>query len=137
MGRFHRHPDGTIHTHDHDDHEHEHDPRSTTRTTHEHGHRDVGDHSGYVETGTRSRRRARGHPLRERPHRRREPGRLLAAGVRSRQPDVVTRRRQDDAVEAHARDAGEHLRIGILEGDIATSLDADQLDADAARRSRW
>ena len=31
MGRFHRHPDGTVHDHD--------------------GH-DVGDHSGYVQTGT-------------------------------------------------------------------------------------
>ena len=38
MGRFHRHPDGTEHEHDHDgDHDH---------------HREVGDHSGYVETGT-------------------------------------------------------------------------------------
>ena len=32
MGRFHRHPDGTVHEHEHD-------------------HRDVGDHSGYTETG--------------------------------------------------------------------------------------
>ena len=38
MGRFHRHPDGTEHSHDHD---HDHD----------HEHRDVGDHSGYAETG--------------------------------------------------------------------------------------
>ena len=47
MGRFHRHPDGTVHAHDHDhdhDHTHPHD--------HDHGHaeggRDVGDHSGYA-----------------------------------------------------------------------------------------
>ena len=38
MGRFHRHPDGTVHEHD-DDHDGEHD------------HRDVGDHTGYVDTG--------------------------------------------------------------------------------------
>ena len=40
MGRFHRHPDGTVHEHDHD---HEHDG--------DHEHRDVGDHTGYVDTG--------------------------------------------------------------------------------------
>src|SRR6478609_11780393 len=40
MGRFHLHADGTVHTHDHevDDDAHE--------------HRDVGDHGGYVDTGT-------------------------------------------------------------------------------------
>ncbi len=37
MGRFHRHADGTVHEHDHDD------------GAHHHG--DVGDHSGYTETG--------------------------------------------------------------------------------------
>ena len=41
MGRFHRHDDGTVHSHDHaHDHDHDHD--------HGHGH---GDHSGY-DTGT-------------------------------------------------------------------------------------
>ena len=47
MGRFHRHPDGTVHeheheTHDHDDHDHDGDDGQ---------HRDVGDHTGYADTG--------------------------------------------------------------------------------------
>ena len=43
MGRFHRHSDGTAHAHGHDaDHEADVD----------HLHRDVGDHSGYLETGS-------------------------------------------------------------------------------------
>jgi hydrogenase nickel incorporation protein HypB len=47
MGRFHRHPDGTIRAHEHADDAHEHGERDHG---HEHGH-DVGDHSGYVTTG--------------------------------------------------------------------------------------
>jgi hydrogenase nickel incorporation protein HypB len=41
MGRFHRHADGTVHDHDHD---HGND--------HGHAHRDVGDHTGYTDTGS-------------------------------------------------------------------------------------
>ena len=44
MGRFHPHADGTMHVHDHD-HEHEQEPEGVSP-------RDVGDHSGYVTTGT-------------------------------------------------------------------------------------
>lgn len=40
MGRFHRHTDGTGHEHEHGDGQHEHE------------HRDVGDHTGYPDTGT-------------------------------------------------------------------------------------
>src|SRR5580658_9630679 len=42
MGRFHVHSDGTRHAHPDEDKHHEHG----------HGPRDVGDHSGYAETGT-------------------------------------------------------------------------------------
>ena len=42
MGRFHRHADGTVHEHDHGDEGHEHGSPA----------RDVGDHSGYLDTGT-------------------------------------------------------------------------------------
>ena len=45
-----------------------------------------------------------------------------------RQRDVLAGRRQDDAAEAHARRAAAtRCAIGVLEGDIATSLDADEL----------
>ena len=40
MGRFHRHDDGTVHEHDHQHHDHEHE-----HGDHEHEH---GDHSGYA-----------------------------------------------------------------------------------------
>ena len=120
MGRFHRHADGTVHDHDHDDDDHDHDHDR---------HRDVGDHSGYVDTGT-----ARVEVL----ERILDENDRIAAANRAdlrrarrahRQPDVVAGRRQDDAAQADARRrSASALRIGVLEGDIATSLDADQLD---------
>jgi hydrogenase nickel incorporation protein HypB len=113
MGRFHRHADGT--EHEHDDHEHEHD------------HRDVGDHSGYVETG---------------------PSRVAVLESILSENDRVAERNRADldrsgvwAVNLMSSPGagkttllkqtlvalGEKCRVGVLEGDIATSLDADQL----------
>lgn len=117
MGRFHPHSDGTIHDHDHHDHDHEGLAA-----------RDVGDHSGYPETGT-----ARIEVLED----------ILSEN------DRVADANQKDFAEAGVRvvnimsspGAGkttllkrtlaalaEGTRIGILEGDIATSIDADQLE---------
>jgi hydrogenase nickel incorporation protein HypB len=113
MGRFHRHADGT--EHEHDDHEHEHD------------HRDVGDHSGYVETG---------------------PSRVAVLESILSENDRVAERNRADldrsgvwAVNLMSSPGsgkttllkrtlvalGERCRVGVLEGDIATSLDADEL----------
>ncbi len=113
MGRFHRHADGT--EHEHDDPEHEHD------------HRDVGDHSGYVETG---------------------PSRVAVLQSILSENDRVAERNRADldrsgvwAVNLMSSPGagkttllkqtlvalGEKCRVGVLEGDIATSLDADQL----------
>lgn len=116
MGRFHRHADGTEHDHDHE-HDHE----------HEHPGRDVGDHRGYEDTGT-----ARVAVLES----------ILAENDR-----VAAANRAD--LEAHGVRAvnvmsspgagktallkrtlgvmGTELRLGVVEGDIATSLDADEL----------
>ena len=123
MGRFHRHPDGTIHSHEHDDHEHGHD---------EHGHRDVGDHSGYVETGPD--RVAVLEDILSENDRIADANRrdLVAAGVRSVNLMSAPGAGKTTLLKRTLATLGEHLRIGILEGDIATSLDADQLDADAA-----
>ncbi len=117
MGRFHRHADGTVHDHDHDDHEHDH-PTS----------RDVGDHSGYIDTGA---------------------GRVEVLERILDENDRVAARNRDDLRRRGVRTVnlmsapgagkttllkrtlaavGTRRRIGILEGDIATSLDADQLD---------
>lgn len=114
MGRFHRHPDGTVHAHEHD-----HDDVTA---------REVGDHSGYSETG-----RARVEILED----------VLSEN------DRVADANQKDFAEAGVRVVnlmsspgagkttllkrtlaalGATTRIGILEGDIATSIDADQLE---------
>jgi hydrogenase nickel incorporation protein HypB len=115
MGRYHPHPDGTMHVHDHDG-----DDNAPTR--------DVGDHSGYPATGT-----ARVEVLEN----------ILSEN------DRVADANQKDFAEAGVRVVnimsspgagkttllkrtlaalGADTRIGILEGDIATSLDADQLE---------
>jgi hydrogenase nickel incorporation protein HypB len=117
MGRFHPHADGTMHVHDHD---HHHDEGGTAR--------DVGDHSGYPQTGA---------------------GRVEVLEDIFSENDRVADANQKDFAEAGVRvvnimsspGAGktallkrtlvalaEGTRIGILEGDIATSIDADQLD---------
>ncbi|HEX3538861.1 MAG TPA: hydrogenase nickel incorporation protein HypB [Acidimicrobiales bacterium] len=111
MGRFHPHPDGTMHVHDHDA-----PPR------------DVGDHRGYTATGT-----ARVEVLED----------ILSEN------DRIADANQKDFADAGVRvvnlmsspGAGKTTllkktlaglagttRIGILEGDIATSIDADQLE---------
>lgn len=125
MGRFHRHDDGDGHHHHHHDHEHGH--------THDHDH-DFGDHSGY---GT---------------------GRERIAILE----DIFT---ENDHCAAHNRAAfdeygitcinlmsspgagktallrlileaaqGRH-RVGVIEGDIETSLDSDRLEGFGAQIS--
>ena len=95
MGRFHRHPDGTEHSHDHDfDHEHDHE------------HRDVGDHSGYAETGTS--RVAVLESILSENDRVADANRAAARRPRGvgRQRHVLPGGRQDRAPEAHLDGAG-------------------------------
>ncbi|MAT03449.1 MAG: hydrogenase accessory protein HypB [Acidimicrobiaceae bacterium] len=116
MGRFHRHADGTVHDHEHE-HEHEHD----------HEHRDVGDHSAY-ETG---------------------PQRVAILETILGENDRIADMNRRDLVSACVRSinlmsspgagkttllrrvipalAERGTRVGVLEGDIATSIDADRL----------
>jgi hydrogenase nickel incorporation protein HypB len=124
MGRVHVHADGTAHTdHDHDD-GHGHGDGS--------GPRDVGDHSGYTATGT-----ARVEVLE----------RILSENDR-----VAAVNRQDFAdagvisvnlmsspgagkttlLKRTLAEIGGTRRVGILEGDIATSIDADELQGSGA-----
>ncbi len=119
MGRFHHHPDGTTHAHDQPHAPHDDDAGVA---------RDVGDHSGYARTGT-----ARVEVLED----------ILSEN------DRVADVNQKDFAEAGVRVVnimsspgagkttllkrtlaalGTSARIGILEGDIATSIDADQLE---------
>ncbi len=115
MGRFHPHGDNDHHHHH--DHDHDHD--------HDHG-RDVGDHSGYETGGERV--MVLENILGENDR--------IASDNRS----VLTRHAIRTVNLMSSPGAGktsllaktipllaEHTRVGVLEGDIATSIDADEL----------
>jgi hydrogenase nickel incorporation protein HypB len=118
MGRFHRHSDGTVHDHDHD-HDGDHD--------HHQAHRDVGDHSGYVETGT-ERIAILENILAENDHvADRNRGDLAAHQVVAINLMSSPGAGKTTLLSRTIRHLDRSVRVGILEGDIATSLDADAL----------
>ncbi|MCU0267249.1 MAG: hydrogenase nickel incorporation protein HypB [Acidimicrobiales bacterium] len=110
MGRFHRHADGTTHTHEH---------------------ADVGDHHGY-ETGP-LRVEVLAHILGEND-RTAAANRadFDAAGVRTVNLMSSPGAGKTALLERTLEHLGDRLRIGIVEGDIETSLDADRLRDRAA-----
>jgi len=118
MGRFHLHADGTSHMHDHDhDHDHAHD---------------VGDHTGYEETGT-TRVSILENLLSENDRVADANGRQLeAAGVRAVNLMSSPGAGKTTLLKRTLQELGSRVRIGILEGDIATSLDADELEGAGA-----
>ena len=115
MGRFHRHPDGTEH-HDHD-HDHDDGPE-----------RDVGDHSGYTATGA-ARVMVLENILSENDRvaddNRRD---LRANGVRTVNLMSSPGAGKTTLLRLTLEALRDQVRIGVLEGDIATSLDADRLE---------
>lgn len=125
MGRFHVHTDGTQHAHDDGgvhDHRHDHD--------HPHG---VGDHSGYGETGT-TRIAILEDLLSENDRVADENGKqLVAAGIRAINVMSSPGAGKTTLLKRSLQRLGRDIRIGILEGDIATSLDADELAGSGAR----
>jgi hydrogenase nickel incorporation protein HypB len=115
MGRFHTHADGTVHAHAHDD-DHRHDD-----------HHDVGDHGGYAETATvrievlerllsENERVAAGNRAE-----------LRGAGVRTVNLMSSPGAGKTTLLRETLRRLGGRMRVGVVEGDIATSIDADQL----------
>ncbi|CAN5233416.1 hydrogenase nickel incorporation protein HypB [soil metagenome] len=112
MGRFHRHADGV-------EHDHEHHPG--------HQHRDVGDHGGYTETGTE--RVAVLESILSENDRIAAVNRsdLVANGVRAVNVMSSPGAGKTALLKRTLVMLGEELRVGVLEGDIATSLDADEL----------
>ncbi|HMQ24720.1 MAG TPA: hydrogenase nickel incorporation protein HypB [Acidimicrobiales bacterium] len=119
MGRFHRHADGTVH-----EHEDAHELAGPER--------DVGDHSGYTDSGTERvevLERLLGENDRVAEANR---AAFAAAGVRvvnlMSSPGAGKTTLLKRTLDRLADRAG----IGILEGDIATSLDADDLDGRGA-----
>lgn len=120
MGRFHRHDDGTWHTHEHD--------------ADGHSHEDVGDHSGY-QTG--SQRVDVLEAIFDENDR-------LAADNRARfdQAGVVSVNLMSSPgagkttlLRATLAQLLGQLRCGVVEGDIATSIDADRLSGLGAQVS--
>ena len=120
MGRFHRHPDGTTHTHDHDGaHSHDHD--------HPHEHRDVGDHSGY-DTGDE--RVMVLEKILSENDRLADQNRAELAGHGIRTVNLMSSpgAGKTTLLTKTIPTLTDTLGVGIIEGDIATSIDADQLE---------
>ena len=120
MGRFHRHPDGTVHEHDHE-HDGDHEPDADLE------HRDVGDHTGYVDTGPE--RVAVLESILDENDRVADRNRadFARAGVTTVNLMSSPGAGKTTLLKATIAALGEHVRLGILEGDIATSIDADEL----------
>src|SRR5580693_2324943 len=117
MGRIHLHEDGTAAFHDHD---------------HEDAHA-VGDHSGYAETGT-TRISILENLLSENDRVADANGRdLMAAGIRAVNLMSSPGAGKTTLLKHTLARLGGAVRIGILEGDIATTLDADELEGAGAR----
>lgn len=107
MGRFHRHADGTLQDHDH---------------------RDVGDHSGYLDTGT-ERVTVLTNILAENDRTAdRNRADFASAGVTTVNLMSSPGAGKTTLLKRTITTLGEKLRLGILEGDIATSLDAEELE---------
>ena len=126
MGRFHLHRDGTGHIHEqaldvHDDHHHRDEMLA------------AGDHSGYTETG-QTRVMILERLLSENDRVADDNGRRLGEfGVCA--VNLMSSPGAGKTVLLHKtlEKLGRSRRIGVIEGDIATSLDADRLEGAGAR----
>ena len=130
MGRFHRHDDGTVHSHDHDhDHDHgEHD--------HEHSHEshDHGDHSGYA-TGT-ERIEVLEAIFAENDNRAAiNRDAFDANGIRALNLMSSPGSGKTTVLGATLDELAGEFAVGIVEGDIATDLDAAKLGGRGAQIS--
>ena len=124
MGRFHRHDDGTVHSHDHDHgHEHEHE--------HDHGH---GDHSGYA-TGT-ERIEVLEAIFAENDNRADiNRNAFQAHGIRALNLMSSPGSGKTTVLAATLDELAGEFAVGIIEGDIATDLDAAKLEGRGAQIS--
>jgi hydrogenase nickel incorporation protein HypB len=123
LGRFHHHADGTVHAHDHDHdgHDHDHDL--------DHGQaapRDVGDHSGYETGGLRVDvlERILGENDRRAAANRAD---FAEHGIRSVNLMSSPGAGKTALLHAVLRHLDGEVRIGVVEGDIETPLDAERL----------
>jgi len=110
MGRFHRHEDGIVHDHEH-------------AGAHAH---DAGDHSGYATGGERLEVLTRIFDENDRTAAANR-AEFAAAGVRVVNLMSAPGAGKTALLRETLARLGGQLRIGIIEGDIETSLDADRL----------
>lgn len=129
MGRFHRHDDGTMHSHDDGSHDHGSHDHGGAAHTHDHG-----DHSGYTTGGERvevleaifaenDSRAAANRTIFERN------------GVRALNLMSSPGSGKTTVLAATLDELSGELAVGVIEGDIATALDAEKLDGRGAQIS--
>ncbi len=121
MGRFHRHDDGTVHTHEHEDQPHAH--------PHEHG-----DHSGY-HTGSQridvlESIFAENDVRADFNRKEFETNRVRAINLMSSPGSGKT-----TVLQATLDELAGDIAVGVIEGDIATDLDAAKLRGRGAQIS--
>ena len=129
MGRFHRHTDGAGNILEHDHlHGEDHDHANGGDHGNADGDRDVGDHSGYVDTGTT--RVAVLEAILSENDRIAGANRdvLVAHGVRAVNVMSSPGAGKTALLKRTLATLRGEVRVGVLEGDIATSLDADELE---------
>ena len=139
MGRFHYHADGTGHSHDDADHEHQHDYDHGEHDQHDHeqtnGHGGVGDHSGYQTGGLRVDvlEKILGENDRTAEANRSDfhDANVQVVNLMSSPGAGKTTLLREVLLQL-----GSSLRVGIVEGDVETSIDADRLTG-LGRRCRW
>ena len=122
MGRFHVHADGTTHEHLHgDENGHGHDGENHAAA------RDVGDHSGYATGRERVDvlERILGENDRVAARNRADLAGAGAVAVNVMSSPGAGKTALLARTLRHLREAG--VRVGVIEGDIETSLDADRL----------
>jgi hydrogenase nickel incorporation protein HypB len=128
MGRFHAHEDGIRHEHTHARPSQDgYRDRVAPQSQH-----DVGDHSGYGQTGS-TRVAILQDILSENDRVAQDNARrFLAAGVRAVNLMSSPGAGKTTLLRSTLENLGRTFRIGVLEGDIATSLDADELEGAGA-----
>ncbi|MDR1833753.1 MAG: hydrogenase nickel incorporation protein HypB [Propionibacteriaceae bacterium] len=133
MGRFHRHDGEHEHSHDHDhDHDHEHGHGHGPDSGH--GAELVGDHSGYA-TGT-ERIEILERVFAENDHAAaHNRAHFDAAGVRAVNIMSSPGSGKTTLIAQTLQALKGKLRVGVIEGDIATAIDADRLRGLAAQVS--
>jgi len=120
MGRFHRHPDGTSHEHGSDHNPEDHNPENQDH--------EVGDHSGYTATST-SRIAVLEDIFSENDRVAEENRRdFTTHGVRTVNLMSSPGAGKTTLLTRTLAVLAGRTRIGVLEGDIATSIDADRLE---------